>query len=207
MKENALVLFQGDSTSDCGRSREDDHYLGTGYPYMAAAWYGALHPGKNVRFVNRAISGNRSIDLVNRWQRDCLDVKPDVVSILIGINDTWRRFDRKDPTSAEVFRDHYRRILSQVREHLDADIILMEPFLLMVTEEQKTSWREDLNPKIDVVRELAREFDAALVPLDGIFAAASSRKDPRFWAADGVHPTAEGHAMICRHWLKAAESL
>jgi len=207
IKKNALVLFQGDSVTDCGRSREDDHYLGSGYPNMTAAWFGTLHPERSVRFINKGISGNRSIDLVNRWKKDCLDLKPDVVSILIGINDTWRRFDRNDPTSVDAYRENYRRILTELRKNLDADIILLEPFLLSVTEEQKTAWREDLDPKIHAVRELAREFDAALVPLDGIFAAASARKSPQFWAADGVHPTPEGHAMISRYWLEVAETL
>jgi lysophospholipase L1-like esterase len=207
IKKNSLVLFQGDSVTDCGRSREDDHDLGSGYPMMTAAWFHALYPELNARFVNRGISGNRTIDLVNRWKQDCLDIKPDVVSILIGINDTWRKFDSNDPTSVDAYRENICTILTGIRENLDADILLLEPFLLPVTDEQKACWREDLDPKIHAVRELAREFDAVFIPLDGIFAGVSSKRPPEFWAADGVHPTPAGHALISRHWLEVAEAL
>ncbi|GJM75688.1 hypothetical protein HMSSN036_79040 [Paenibacillus macerans] len=93
-KENDVVLFQGDSITDCGRNYEDSASLGFGYPLMVASRLGYLFPEKNLVFVNRGISGNRAIDLKNRWDRDCLDLKPTWVSILIGINDTWRRYDR-----------------------------------------------------------------------------------------------------------------
>ena len=207
IKKNSLVLFQGDSITDCGRNREDDQHLGNGYPNMVAARFHALYSELNVRFVNKGISGNRTIDLVNRWKADCIDLKPHIVSILIGVNDTWRRFDRNTPTSAETYRENYRRILTDVKENLNAKIILLEPFLLPVSEEKKTIWREDLDPKIHMARELAREFDAAFIPLDGIFAAAAVKQPLQFWAADGVHPTPAGHALIAHHWLNVAETL
>lgn len=207
IKKDALVLFQGDSITDCGRSRNDDKQLGNGYASMVAARFNALYPDQNIRFINKGISGDRTKDLVKRWKADCLDLKPDVVSILIGINDTWRRFDSNSPTTAETYKDNYRRILAQIRESLDAKIIILEPFLLPVSQDMQTIWRDDLDPKIHAARELAREFGDVYIPLDGIFAAAAVKQPPQFWAEDGVHPTPAGHALITHHWLKAIERL
>ncbi|MDD3926374.1 MAG: SGNH/GDSL hydrolase family protein [bacterium] len=205
IKNGSVVLFQGDSITDAGRSREDLNDLGQGYPMLTAAWFSALYPEMQVSFINRGISGNRACDLVNRWQQDCIDLKPDLVSILIGINDTWRRYDRNDPTSTEDFEAHYRKLLTATRENTGAGIILCEPFVLPVPED-RLRWREDLDPKIDVVHRLAREFGATLLPLDGIFAQASAQAQPDFWTPDGVHPTKAGHALIAQNWLRTVEA-
>jgi lysophospholipase L1-like esterase len=169
---------------------------------MVAAWFSAAWPEKKVRFINRGISGNRARDLKARWQRDCLDLNPTLVSILIGINDTWRRYDSNAPTLAEAFEASYRSILTDVRDRLDVPIVICEPFLLP-TPPDRAEWRYDLDPKIAVARDLAREFSAILVPLDGIFAQASTRRESAFWASDGVHPTPAGHALIAQSWLRA----
>lgn len=200
------VLFQGDSITDAGRSRSDDGDLGTGYAAMVAAWFAALYPEKRVTFINRGISGNRAKDLRARWQSDCLDLKPDWVSILIGINDTWRRYDSGDPTSASDYEANYRAILESVRENLpSARLILLEPFVLPTPD--RAAWREDLDPKIDAVRRLARTFNAIYVPLDGLFAAAAAQRDPAFWAGDGVHPSLAGHGLIAQAWLRALQAI
>ena len=205
IKDNSIVLFQGDSITDCGRSRENDEDLGYGYANMVAAWFSAAYPEKNVKFINRGISGNRVRDLVARWEEDCIKLKPSFVSILIGINDCWRRYDSNDPTSVEDFKAGYRKILTQIRENLDAQILICEPFVLPYPEDRK-QWREDLDPKIQAVRELAQEFKTLYVPLDGLFAAACTKREPKFWAADGVHPTQAGHALIAQAWLKAVKA-
>lgn len=199
-----LVLFQGDSITDRGRDYNRGEDLGSGYPFLVANWFSALYPEKHVRFLNRGISGNRVRDLEKRWKTDCLDLEPDVVSILIGINDCWRRYDRNDPTSVESFEQGYTNILTQVKEHLDARIVLIEPFLLPVLPGQE-SWREDLDPKIQVVRKLAREFGALFIPMDGLFGQAMTKREPAFWAADGVHPTDPGHALIAQAWLNTVK--
>ena len=202
IENSAVVLFQGDSITDAGRSRENDVDLGRGYPAMVAAWFSALYPEKNVRFINRGISGNRAADLKRRWQPDCLDLAPTWVSILIGINDTWRRYDSDDPTSAQVYGANFRAILEQTREKLNAKLVILEPFCLPVPED-RASWRVDLDPKIAVARELAREFEATFVPLDGLFAAAATKREMGFWLPDGVHPSPAGHALIAQAWLSA----
>ncbi|MDU0199708.1 MULTISPECIES: SGNH/GDSL hydrolase family protein [Paenibacillus] len=200
-----VVLFQGDSITDAGRVRDNGNDLGRGYALMAAAQFSATYPEKQVQFLNRGISGNRVVDLQKRWDQDCLNLKPNLVSIYIGINDTWRRYDRNDPTSTESFEAGYRDLLTQTAE-TGAKLVLIEPFVLPVPEDRK-QWREDLDPKITVVRELAREFDARLVCLDGLFAQASSRAESAFWAPDGVHPSPAGHALIAKAWLQAVGAI
>ena len=206
IEENERILFQGDSVTDVGRDREDGSSLGAGYPMMTAAWFAAKHSEKNVDFLNRGNGGERIRDLEGRWQEDCLDLKPTIVSILIGINDCWRRFDNNEPTTAGEFEVSYRNLLDRIKEQGINKVILLEPFVLPVTEDRK-AWREDLDPKIHVIRELAREYGAILIPLDGIFNAASVLKPSTFWTIDGVHPTNAGHALIAQEWLKTVKAL
>ncbi len=195
------VLFIGDSITDAGRDRLTGEDLGGGYAMQAAAWFTLGQPRAGIRFSNRGISGNRVRDLHARWAKDCLALAPDLVSVLIGVNDTWRRYDSGELTSTEEYERDYRDILAQTREHTTARLVLIEPFLLPVTDEQHL-WREDLDPRIGVTRRLAHEFGALLVPADGLFAqAAAAGGDPRVWCDDGVHPTHAGHALLARAWL------
>ncbi|SBT40415.1 SGNH/GDSL hydrolase family protein [Micromonospora auratinigra] len=197
--QGGRVLFIGDSITDAGRDRTDGGDLGTGYAMMAAAWFTARHPVHRVDFVNRGVSGDRVRDLRARWQADCLALAPDVVSILIGVNDMWRRYTTDDPTSAADFARDYRALLESTRR-LGARTVLVEPFLVPLDDAQRR-WREDLDPKVDVVRRLAAEFDATLVAVDELFRAADV--DERTWTRDGVHPTPFGHALIAQAWLRA----
>jgi acyl-CoA thioesterase I len=206
IETNATVLFQGDSITDAGRSRELDADLGRGYAAMVAAWFSALYPERDVRFLNRGISGNRAKDLRARWQADCLDLAPSWVSIFIGINDTWRRYDSGDPTSTEAYEESFRAILTAIQTELGAGIIILEPFVLP-TPPDRAAWRVDLDPKIATARNLAREFGAIFVPLDGPFAAAATQRPMDFWLPDGVHPTPAGHALIAQAWLRAVGAI
>ncbi len=202
IQDGDVVLFQGDSITDCGRSREHAEHLGQGYAMMTAAWIGARYPDRKIQFLNRGISGNRVIDLEGRWQADCLALAPTWVSIMIGINDTWRAFDSHEPTSMESYKAGYNRLLTAVREKLGARIILIDPFVLPWPADRQ-QWRADLDPRIEAVRELAVEFEALRVPMDEIFANACTKREPAYWAADGVHPSLAGHALIAQSWLSA----
>jgi lysophospholipase L1-like esterase len=200
-ENNDVVLFQGDSVTDCERDKLDSNNLGSGYALLVASWFQALYPEINVKFLNRGVNGDRTCDLRARWQEDCIDLRPTFVSILIGINDCWRRYDSIDPTAPEVFEKNYRYILQEVKDNTDARILLCEPFVLPYPEDRK-QWRDDFDPKIRIVRNLAKEFNTLLLPMDGIFNSVFVLKGPTFWAADGVHPTMAGHALIAQEWLK-----
>jgi lysophospholipase L1-like esterase len=203
IKSGRKILFIGDSITDCGRSRENPGLLGNGYAMMTAARLLVKYPEQNLSFCNYGISGNRIRDLKARWAEDCIRQKPDILSILIGVNDTWRRYDRNDPTETAVFADDFRHVLKQTKDELGCQIIVLEPFVLPVPADRK-KWREDIDPKINAARELALEYADAYVPLDGIFAAVSCRQKPAYWAADGVHPTIAGHMLIAEKWMECA---
>ncbi|HEX2999244.1 MAG TPA: SGNH/GDSL hydrolase family protein [Armatimonadota bacterium] len=202
LQPGARILFQGDSVTDAGRSREDDTQLGGGYPHIIAAWLSARYPSLNLNFLNRGISGNRVRDLEERWTPDCVALQPDWVSILIGINDTWRRYDSNDPTPVPDYEACYRRILDRVKNETSARVMILEPFVLPALPDRVT-WREDLDPRIAAARRIALDYKAIFIPLDGLFAAAAAQRGCAFWASDGVHPTQAGHALISQAWIQA----
>jgi acyl-CoA thioesterase-1 len=199
-----VILFQGDSITDCGRDINDGYVLGRGYAMMASSWFSALYPEKKVTFLNRGISGNRIQDLEARWQNDCIALAPDWVSILIGINDcAGSGADVSAQDFAKGFACDYRVILSRTKENFpDVKIILCEPFLLPCPADIQR-WRENLNHAIQAVRDIAREYKTLYIPLDGIFAKASTLTESEYWSSDGVHPTLAGHALIAQNWLEA----
>jgi acyl-CoA thioesterase-1 len=199
-QKDSVVLFQGDSITDAGRNREDGNDLGPGYAMIAAAVFMAKYPNHNVKFLNRGISGDTSKGLQLRWKEDCLDLKPNWVSILIGINDTWWA-----DINAAQYEESMRDILSQTAA-MGAGIILIEPFIMPITEEYERM-RPLLDMKIDIVRRLAREFKAVLVPADGMFAEACVRKDGLHWSPDGVHLFPAGNALLAQCWLKAVNAI
>lgn len=204
LKENMTILFEGDSITDAGRSRENDGFLGFGYPTLVAATMQAWYPELYLKFINRAVSGNRTIDLVQRWAADAETIKPDVISIMIGINDTWRRYDSNDPTSTEAFEANYRNVLERSKKLTD-DLIIIEPYLQLVQPGQENWLKDDLVNKIGVCRKLAVEFGTEYIPMHSIMQEAAKLASPAYWAADGVHPTWAGHALIAEHYTELFE--
>lgn len=205
LKPNDHVLFYGDSITDCGRRNERPYSnYGMGQGYAALVWgrLAAAYPEMNLRCTNRGVSGDRIPDLLRRFDADVLAEKPHVVSILIGVNDTWRAFDSNDPSPIPRFQADYRKLLRQIVDTLAARLVILEPFLMDLGERCR-QMRADLNPRIDSIRELAREFGATYVPLDGLFAAACCRAPAPVWTDDGVHPLPPGHSLIAEAWIKA----
>jgi lysophospholipase L1-like esterase len=192
MDPRRTVVFAGDSVTDCGR-RTDPDRLGDGYVRML---YDDLGP-RRPRIVNVGISGNRAVDLAARWSEDVLAAEPSLVSILIGINDTWRRYDKNDPTTAESFEASYRAML----DSLTCPVVLIEPFVLPVKAGQD-GWGEDLDPKLDVVRKLAVEYGAILVPASVELNRQAATVGAATLADDGVHPTAAGHRALADLWQR-----
>lgn len=201
LKLGDVILFQGDSITDAGRARTEPIDHGRGYVALIAALLQSRHPELDLTVLNRGISGNRTVDLLARWDADCVDLRPAVLSVMIGVNNVWRRYDSNDPTDPESFRGEYRTLLDRARSGGVREIIILEPFVLPVPDDRR-GWREDLDPKIAVCRELASEFGARYVPLDGLFAAETSQTAPAYWAPDGVHPSPAGHGLIARAWLR-----
>jgi lysophospholipase L1-like esterase len=198
VEDGARVMFTGDSITDCHR-RETDNPLGYGYPLLVAGQFGLSHPDRAPVWLNSGISGDTLAGLGGRWRDDVLDARPDVVSILIGINDTGYRFSfGHSEVTAASFRSGYRQLLEPLT---GVQLVLIEPFLLPVKEEQ-WEWRADLDAKIQVVRELAREYGAALVAADGMFAELAAGNSPEHWLFDGVHPTPAGHQALAHAWLR-----
>lgn len=205
LKKNDVVLFQGDSITDGGRNREDVNGLGMGYAYLTACLLKAKYPELNLCFLNRGISGNRVKDLRGRWKPDCLDLKPTVLSVLIGVNDTWRRYDGNDETTVEAYERDYRAILKSAKQKLKCRVVVMEPFLLHASEGQ-AGWREDLDPKIQAARRVAADFADVYVPLDGPLTAAALKTGIDYWLPDGVHPKEAGRAFVAQRWIEAVEA-
>ena len=205
-KENDLILFTGDSITDGTRNREcrfeDPAALGAGYVSILAGKLGYEQAGLNLGFRNTGISGDRTCDLLARWDADCIDIQPNWLSILVGVNNTWRRYSTNDPTPDETFESECRELLERVKGGTSAKLVLCSPFLLHV-DENISRMREDLDPKIGILRQLAGEYGTVWVDFDAAFSAACDWKQPAYWAFDGVHPTIAGHALMARTWLEA----
>lgn len=199
------LLFQGDSITDAGRVRDDFHNLGNGYPKYAAEYIREKYPDIDFEFIDLGISGNQTKDLVERLQRDFIDIQPDIVSILIGINDVWHHAADKNWIPNEIFEERYKIILKSIKEKTNAKIMMMEPFLIPV--EDKLFFREDLAPKIEIIRKLAREYADAYLPTDGLLQSAFIGDEPTSYAADGVHPTAKGADYIGKLYAEYISAL
>lgn len=191
------ILFQGDSVTDCNRKYDEYYDLGEGYPKYTAEELRKRFPNKDFEFINRGVSGDRSKNLVIRLQKDILDIDPDIITLLIGVNDTWRKFDMNDPTTAEEFRNNYETVLKAIKEKTHAKIVMLECFL--VYNKGHESYREDLDAKIDETRLLAMKYADAYIPTDGILAAAAIGKDANFVSEDGFHPVEGGKKIIASH--------
>jgi acyl-CoA thioesterase I len=192
-----IVLFTGDSVTDCGRREDHDRHLGAGYVRNIAGSGWAV--GRTI--VNTGVNGDRMSDLAARRQRDVLGHAAGIVSVLIGINDTWRRYDDDDATTVESFENDYRRLLEPVAA-AGIRLVLIEPFLLPVTDAQH-AWREDLDPRIEVVHRLATRYDAVLVEADAALTRRAATLGATAITLDGVHPTPVGHELLAGLWLDA----
>lgn len=199
---NSRIVFQGDSVTDCDRNRSDLHSL-SGYSAMIGEYFKTFYPDHGIELFNRGVSGDRVSDVEARLQADCIDLNPDIVTVLVGINDVWRRYDSNMPRSADEFTAIYRRVLERISSETDAQIVIMEPFLID-TDPLKRVYYEDLMMKIVELRKLAAEFATDYIPLDSVFAIKSMEREPAYYSQDGVHPTQPGHRVIAQELLRRA---
>jgi acyl-CoA thioesterase I len=197
LQDVGTIVFTGDSVTDCGR-RADPRGIGRGYVREIEQALGGPAP----RIVNSGISGDRLVDLERRWPEDVVAHRAGVVSVLIGINDTWRRFDRGLPSPVPEFEARYDRMLAA----LDGpQLVLVEPFVLPVSPDQE-DWRPDVDARIDVVHRLATRYAAVLVPADRELRKRADEVGAATLADDGVHPTDEGHRVLAEVWLETVRS-
>lgn len=207
-----VVLFQGDSITDGNRGRTDDlnHILGHGYAFIIASKLGCELAEQGLHFVNKGISGHRLSDLHARWDEDTINIKPDILSVLIGVNDALEKLDPsvkvEDDLSdvKEHFRNSYRELLEKTKKKLpSATLVLCEPFTLKTgfVADRWDFWSSIITAYQEITRELAEEFGAVFVPLQATFTEACSRQDASYWIWDGVHPTAAGHHLLAQQWL------
>ena len=197
------IVFQGDSITDAGRDKRNYHHMGGGYPKYAAELIAEAFPNAEIEFINQGISGNRTDQLFDRLYPDAISFEPDVISILIGINDIWHRYGggRIETTDAQI-ETNYRAILERLKKQTNAKIVILAPFLL--DNEEKEAWRPDLERVLAIVRPLAAEFADAYIPLDELFEEAlKTQPEPKYYSGDGVHPNANGAAFIGKHYFEA----
>jgi lysophospholipase L1-like esterase len=201
-------LFQGDSITDGNRTRNNDwnHVMGHGYQYIIASklWYD--FPKSGFHFYNRGISGNKVTDLAARWQKDTLELQPDLLSILIGINDIAAFLSGNKDYSIDKYESGYRSLLQQTRQQLPkVQLVLCEPFILPVgkVKEQWQAYNDEIQQRQLLVKRLSQENDAIFVGFQGAFNEALSKAPPEYWIWDGIHPMPAGHQLMAVEWTRA----
>ena len=205
LKPNDTIVFIGDSITDADRLARAYKPYGFGYVHFAANYLLAKYPEYNLRIINTGISGNTVRDLSKRWQRDCLDHKPDVLSILIGINDLCRRYENRmnEAVLIEEYELTYERLLSIVKDKYNGQLILMEPFLFC--EDKTNPAYETLQEYIHVVHTLAEKFSAVLIPLQDSIDKKIKIVPQKRWSDDMIHPYIWAHCWIAQRWLDATK--
>ena len=207
--KSTVVLFQGDSITDNGRDRNSKDAnssgaLGSGYPLLVTAAALAAHPDRGLKFFNRGISGNKVPDLAARWRTDTLELQPSVLSILIGVNDFWHKLDHGYAGTVQDYEQQYTALLDETRRALPAtQIIVLEPFVLRcgaVT----ARWFPEFDERRAAAARVAHKARVTFVALQSVFDQKTKSSRPEYWAADGVHPTPAGHAVIAEQWRRAA---
>ena len=201
------VLFQGDSITDCGRDRDiaaanSAAALGNGYPLLIAARALAEHPERGYAFFDRGVSGNTVPDLDARWQADTLDLAPDVLSILIGVNDYWHTLGGNYHGTVDDYAQQYAALLERTRKALPhVRFVVLEPFVLR-TGVVKEGWFPEFDRRREAARRAANGAKATFIPLQEMFDELSRKAPPIYWSLDGVHPTAAGHGAIAELWMR-----
>ena len=205
IKSNDHILFQGDSITNAFRMPNElnnAYQMGAGYAMIVAAQLLAARPGDKLQFTNRGVCGEGITGLQQRWQADCIELRPTVVSILVGVNDA-QVMQCQPKTSLQEYEGGYRDLLSLTRAALpEVRLVLCEPFALHVGD-VRADRLEDVAARGVIVRRLANEFTTVLVPLQRVFADALQLAPAEYWSYDGIHPNAQGHWLITQAWLRA----
>lgn len=204
-----IILFQGDSITDAGRGRQNkmsnnNNAFGAGYAYITASKLLADLPEKELRIYNRGISGNKVFQLAERWQEDCINLKPNLLSILIGVNDYWHLRNGNYQGTVEVYENDYLRLIQETRKNIpELKLVICQPFILTGTQAVDESWIEPFSEYQDAAKRIANKFDAIWVPFQDVFDKAVELAPPAYWTPDGVHPSMAGCQLMAEAWLQA----
>ena len=207
------VLFQGDSITDAGRNRgayyaNNGAGMGSGYVYQIVSQLLAKHPDKDLKFYNRGISGNKVFQLANRWEDDCMQLQPDVLSILIGVNDYWHTLSHHYQGTPEIFEQDLRQLLKDTTERFpNMKLILGEPFAVKGGSAIGAEWAKNFPAYQQVIRNLATEMNTGFIPFQQVFDEALELAPVQYWCPDGVHPSIAGAALMKTAWLVAFNQL
>lgn len=207
IEPNDIILFQGDSITDAGRQRDNLQAnnldaFGKGYALIAGSTLLNTHADKNIKVYNRGISGHRVPDLIQRWDKDTLDLRPTILSILIGVNDFWRTVDSGSQNTAAQYKQQYQQLLDNTLKQLpNVKLIIGEPFGVKNVQNVTDEWFPDFLGYQQAAKEIADEYQAIFLPYQSIFDKALKQADGAYWTADGVHPSMAGANLMAESWL------
>lgn len=207
IQQNDIILFQGDSITDAGRKRDqlqpnNTQGFGNGYALMAAATLLNRYADKDIQVYNRGISGNRVPDLIKRWDTDALQLRPTILSILIGVNDFWRTIDRGAQNTPQQYKQQYQQLLDTTFEQLpNVKLIIGEPFGVPGVKHVTDAWYPNFIGYQEAAKEVAKEYNAIFLPYQSIFDKALARGAGGYWTTDGVHTSLAGANLMAESWL------
>jgi lysophospholipase L1-like esterase len=208
IRKGDVVLFQGDSITDAGRDRKredtvnDGRALGNGYALFTTSQLLAACAEADLKVYNRGISGNKVFQLAERWDKDCLALKPSIVSILIGVNDIWHMLNGNYQGTVQIYERDYRALLERTQRELpEVRLVVCEPFVLRCGA-VNDKWFPEFDGYRAAARRVATEFRAVFVPFQAMFDRAVKTAEPQYWAKDGVHPTMAGAGLMAQTWIE-----
>ncbi|MGE9270230.1 MAG: SGNH/GDSL hydrolase family protein [Verrucomicrobiales bacterium] len=209
LAKRSTVLFQGDSITDSWRDRKDSRVnhpqaLGRGYPLMIASELMLRHPNLNLKFYNRGVSGNKVPNLDARWDKDCLDLEPDVLSILIGVNDIWHKLNGKYDGTVKSYEEGFTALIERTQKALPRTrLVICQPFVLRCGA-VSGKWFPEFTERMEAAKRVADKAKAIWVPFQDAFnEQLELGSSPKYWAEDGVHPSIAGHMLMAKTWLRA----
>lgn len=211
LKNQDVVLFQGDSITDSGREKSKQlanspGSFGSGYAFLAGAHLLNEFASKELLIYNRGISGNKVFQLADRWQKDCFDLKPNLISILIGVNDFWHMLDGKYSGTVEKYENDFRQLLILTKKMMpEGHLVIGEPFAVLGCSAVTEKWYPAFDTYRAAAKKLAEEFDTVFIPYQSVFDQAQNFAPAKFWTGDGVHPSMAGCSLMAEAWLKAVK--
>lgn len=211
LQKNEVILFQGDSITDAHRKRSSTDTgtldnLGLGYALHAASSLLTNYPEQNLKIYNKGISGNKVYQLAERWDEDCLDLKPSLLSILIGVNDYWHKHNGKYDGTVKVYENDFRALLEKTLKHQPGlKLVIGEPFALKNVKAVDDSWYPEFDEYRSAAKRIAKDFNATFVPYQAVFDNAIKSAPASYWTPDGVHPSLPGAKLMANAWLKATK--